>query len=193
MKFVSIGPWCRSAEILRNYKLVDASYPFDWVFSSLVCVKDCIEDKFNKFLDTSFLYDIGKDSSKHRYYNQMINTKQLQLHHGHSRGDWNFFNHHNLFDQKVLESHKRRCDRFMSLIEGREKVCLVYINYYNNEIEELIKFAEFFSDKKNIFILGLVKSGKTELAYENRNTKIFNCKIEMYSIENHELVFNSFQ
>jgi hypothetical protein len=54
MKFISIGPYCSTAYILKVNNLRTESYPFDYIFSSLEIVKHCINDKFNIFLDKKY-------------------------------------------------------------------------------------------------------------------------------------------
>ena len=53
MEFISIGPYCSSADILKDNGLRNSSYPFDYIFSSLEMVKHCINDRFKIFLDNA--------------------------------------------------------------------------------------------------------------------------------------------
>jgi hypothetical protein len=47
----SIGSQCLTSVSLKNAGLKRASGPFDWIYSSLGMVADCIEDDFRAFLD----------------------------------------------------------------------------------------------------------------------------------------------
>ena len=54
INFISIGPLCGTAEILKENNLRTSAYPFDYIFSSLEMVKHCINDRFNIFLDKNY-------------------------------------------------------------------------------------------------------------------------------------------
>jgi hypothetical protein len=144
-------------------------------------VSHCINDKFEKFLDISKLYDATKNSSKHSFYNPMIKTKVLIEHHKienykeHYKEpgfEWNFFNHHNLLDANVHLKFKNKCSRFLQKIEN-EKVCLVYINKYTTDYDDIIEFSKCLADKKNVYILGLIKSDCKRIFYEQTNVFLF--------------------
>jgi hypothetical protein len=48
---ISIGEFCISAKILENLKLKIESYPFDWLFSNIDFICDCIDTDFQIFRD----------------------------------------------------------------------------------------------------------------------------------------------
>ena len=49
--FISIGPYCSTADILKKHNHRLQAFPFDYIFSSLEMIKHCINDQFNIFLD----------------------------------------------------------------------------------------------------------------------------------------------
>jgi hypothetical protein len=57
----SIGSQCLTATLLRAAGLRSWSGPFDWIFSNLRMVGDCIEDDFRAFLDPENLIPIAPD------------------------------------------------------------------------------------------------------------------------------------
>lgn len=61
MEFISIGPYCAAADILKQNCLRNQAYPFDYIFSSLEMVMHCINDKFQIFLDKN---TINNDHNK---------------------------------------------------------------------------------------------------------------------------------
>jgi hypothetical protein len=70
MEFISIGPYCETAILLKKYNYRNSSYPFDWIFSSLECVKNCLEDNFITFLDkNNYIKGTNDYSTKHIIYN----------------------------------------------------------------------------------------------------------------------------
>lgn len=174
MKYISIGNNCKTAESLIKKNLRQKSYPFDWIFSSLQVIEDCIYDKFNKFLDRTYLYDITPERCKHSYYQPLIRTESHIKHHKEcsfckydDEYEWYFFNHHDLSNEETYNTYKRRCERFLNDIE-KEECCLVYTNEKTNDKEELVQFYKrIFEEKKNIYVLGLIKGIQDEYKYKN--------------------------
>ncbi len=183
MEFVSIGPYCMTADILKQYKLRLNSYPFDYIFSSLEVVKHAINDKFNIFLEKSYYSEGTNDHSmRHTFYCKMLDTEVLHKQHtvnGGFSNDYNvstgnFFNHHNLLnDDETYEKFKRRCDRFLKLISEKKTIC-VYYNCHTTDFDELKDFAASFSDNENMFIVGMYfnENGKS-IVHESPNCKIY--------------------
>lgn len=185
MEFVSIGPNCDTANILKTYGLRLKAYPFDYIFSSLELVKHSILDKFRIFLDKKY-YVKGIDNSttttKHTYYCNFLNTEILQQHHiknGYSKdykvSDGNLFNHHDLLNNTIhYEQYQRRCARLLELLESEKKVVFIYYNPYTNTFDDIIEFYNTFSDNKNIYILGIFENnGDRKIIYENKNCRIY--------------------
>jgi len=54
----SFGVNCHIASIIKELGWKKASYPFDWIFSDLNMVLDCLQDRFKKFLDRSYMEQI---------------------------------------------------------------------------------------------------------------------------------------
>jgi hypothetical protein len=78
MIYCSLGGICHSAQLLKINELKKASYPFDWIFSSMSMVKHCIEDDFNTFLDKSQYSDYNTNTTlrenqcEHKFYGKMV-------------------------------------------------------------------------------------------------------------------------
>jgi hypothetical protein len=183
MKFISIGPFCGTADILKTNNLRCKSYPFDYIFSSLEMVKHCINDKFNIFLDKKYYtYGNYNNSTRHSFYCTFLDTPLLLEHHirqGYpkdykvSNGD--LFVHHNLIeDNNNYEKFQRRCNRLLSLIENNEKIVFVYYNCYTNDFDDIIDFCNFFSYNTNIYIVGIFENNyDRRILYQNINCKIY--------------------
>lgn len=214
MEFISIGPYCSTAEILIEHGLRLNAYPFDYIFSSLELIMHCINDKFNIFLDKNYhthgiLYNFyGKyiegpcsKSSRHSFYCNFLDTELLKLHHSkynyndhykvsfdyhpdYKVSSGNLFNHHNILDDTVYEKFKRRCDRLLNLINNNSKIVFVYYNCYTNDFNDIIDFYNTFSYNKNIYIVGIFEN--------NYDRKILyenkNCKI--YQNYDRSIIFN---
>jgi len=182
MEFISIGPYCRTTEILHHHKLRLNAYPFDYIFSSLEIVAHAILDNFNIFLDKQyFTSGTNKTSMRHSYYCKMLDTKLLLHHHIKANYDsdykvssGNFFNHHNLFIDEDYKKFTRRCDRLLDLIKTNKKIVFVYYNCYTLDFADLIDFYNKFSTNKNIYIIGIYENNyESKILYENSNCKIY--------------------
>jgi hypothetical protein len=193
MKFISIGPYCATGDILKNHHLKTESYPFDNIFSSLEIVKHCFDDKFKVFLDKQY-YTPGNcnKSTRHSFYAPFLDTHLLILHHmvvdgfssDYKPSSGNFFNHHNLMDDTGdYEKFQRRCARLLSLFESNEKIVFFYYNRYTRDFNDLIDFCNHFSYNKNIYIVGVFENMRdhSKILYENVNCKIYQ-NYDMYSI-----------
>ena len=78
MEFVSIGPYCSSADIIKINGLRNSSYPFDYLFSSLKMVKHCINNRFKIFLDKRYHKYCSEYHSHHLFYSTFIDTEILK-------------------------------------------------------------------------------------------------------------------
>lgn len=102
----SLGSLCHSSEVLKRNNLKLCSYPFDWIFSDVHIIKNCIEDNFIKFLDTSYFID-----NKHQF-----NSRQC----GHSIYHEDFFFHKNPRNTDDYRYYIRCVERFRHLLTQKE-------------------------------------------------------------------------
>ena len=167
MRFISIGPTCYTAFLLKENGCRTDAYPFDWVFSSLAVVEHCIRDRFADFLNVSHLHDISGSSARHAVFDPMIDTPNLRAHwieHGEDPAtQWKFFNHHNLPDCETHSAFQRRCERFLEAIQGpgpaqgKENVTLVYFNRNTDDSAEIISFAQRVALPHHVHIVALIE------------------------------------
>ena len=195
MEFISIGPHCNSADIIRDNGLRKLSYPFDYVFSSLEMVKHCIDDRFNVFLDRKYHRYCSNNSMFHIFYSNMIDTEILRKHHianqlydvANNLKNREIFIHHSLFNNDTYESFVRRCNRLMNLIDNQHKIVFVYHNSYTTDIGDILDFSNHFSDKAHIFTVGIFENDyDKQILFENSRCKI-------YQNYNREFIFNDVQ
>ena len=50
----SLGPCCHSSRLLKTNNLKLESYPFDWIFSNIDSVFECIDKNFENFFTSDF-------------------------------------------------------------------------------------------------------------------------------------------
>ena len=104
--YISIGSYCVVANILKMYNLKDASYPFDWIFSNLNMVIDCLENNFKSFLDKTNYID-NSNIIEHKKYGQI-------------------YNHHNPFLEKDYLYYTRCVQRLNEKINSDNKCIFVF-------------------------------------------------------------------
>lgn len=133
--FVSLGENCSSAWYLKQIGLKEASYPFDWIFSSPEIVLDCINDNFKKYLNRKFIIPKRNNTSAgHSYYHE------------------NLFNHRNpLSSEDDYRYLQRCCNRFIEILESQNSCCylITLINEPSKRPGWANGFTKTFSMPKN--------------------------------------------
>lgn len=110
------------------------SYPFDWIFSNLDMIIDCIEDKFEKFLNRSLYIDINSDNGcGHSIYHKTL-----------------FFHKNPLVKNEDYSYYERCVDRFKILLDCDKNKLFVMIFINNKDIDyeyekKIIDFNNNFS------------------------------------------------
>lgn len=133
MKYISVGPLCTSAASMNRTGHRQASHPFDWIFSDLDMVTDCIKTKFEHFLNRDYIVPTEGDRSTNTYY---------QHHCEH-----NIYNHHDLSLPHVHALFVKRCARFLKDIE--EGAFLIYTTQcdnYQRDQDRIVNFSCFIKE-----------------------------------------------
>jgi len=171
-RYISLGQNCSTAWYLKELGLKDASYPFDWVFSSAEIILDCIDDDFNKFLNKSLIVPKkGNQSAGHRYYHA------------------NMFNHRNpLRSEEDYHYYMRCCDRFKNIIKSSDHI--VYLVTLINEPQKRTLWSKGFNEN---FKTPLDQSSKTiQNLIENLKMGNINCRfiiIDHYTEEERKISY----
>ena len=131
--YCSLGFHCHATQLLIRNNFKKESYPFDWMFSNIFIVSDCINNDFCKLIDNRFYIDCPNQTT----LNQC----------GHSYYKSNMFPHH---DMRKIDNYNYllRCvKRFQKLCEIKEpKVFLITII----DIQLMKKIHENMANLKNI-------------------------------------------
>jgi hypothetical protein len=98
---ISLGKQCHTANFLKNNKLKNCSYPFDWIFSWYETnnygvnhiILDCLKNNFELFMDKTYFEDNGK----------------------------------NLLEPSIYEYYKRCINRLYTILKKRNVNCLLYL------------------------------------------------------------------
>ena len=139
--FCSLGFHCQASKILIRNNIKKESYPFDWMFSNIVIIKDCIEDNFNKLLEKKYYIDFSNKS-----YNNNC---------GHSIYKTNLFPHRDMRLNHNYDYLTRCVDRFRYLCKSdKEKVFLITIihtNLITKILDNLKNLRHMLNKKTNNF------------------------------------------
>ena len=131
--YCSLGFHCHSTQLLIRNNFKKESYPFDWMFSNIFIVSDCIDNNFCKLIDNRFYIDCPNQTNKNQC--------------GHSYYKSKMFPHH---DMRKIDNYNYllRCvKRFQKLCEIKEpKVFLITII----DIQLMKKIHENMANLKNI-------------------------------------------
>jgi len=170
-KVISFGYRCSSASFLKMLNLKKESYPFDWIVSKLDVVKDCINNNFIEFLNTSNYTTLNTETLNmidgHKIH---IGTETIQVNTYYQKDNNNStydfklaLTHHNLNKQEDYEYYQRCVTRFNDLLKSDIKKYYLYIhpvlgkNDFNKKDEILGEFKDFheFLKTKTINIFGI--------------------------------------
>jgi hypothetical protein len=153
-RIMGIGPWCITTDILKAFGLRHQAYPFDWIFSSAAMVLHAIQDKFELFMDKTYLTtrpDLSFVHTCHQKYIDMIQTKEMLYHFQQNEDGLRvtpMFNHHNLLESDTYAAFQRRCHRFMEeLMDDTTPIILVYTSangQYKSDMKDLQALAALY-------------------------------------------------
>jgi hypothetical protein len=151
IKYVcSLGSVCQASHFLKKNDLKKTSYPFDWIYTNLDNVIECIENDFNIFLDKKYYIDNTPHGCGHKIYNN-------PYHHI-------YWRHRNPLVNDDDYKYVVRCvERFRSLLKYQEKKLFMItiidgqydVNTKINEkfINNLISFNNRFKKHTSNYIL----------------------------------------
>lgn len=145
----ALGPRCISSFFLKRTGLKNESYPFDWIYSSVDVIKDCISNDFKVFLDK-------------KYYKEIDETKCGHLIYGDEEFDnLGFWAHHNLLRNEHEYQYYIRCiSRFKKLLKSpkHKLFILIFINDKFNDIinNKVIDFNKFLANYTSNYTLLVV-------------------------------------
>jgi Putative papain-like cysteine peptidase (DUF1796) len=179
--YISIGPYCESANILEKYQRRPQAFPFDFIFSSLPMIRHVITDRCSTFLDKTHLTE-KNGATHHAVYAEYLDTDILRRHHyanqlpemAQNMKSRPVFLHHNLLEEETHKAFQRRCERLLSLIDRHEKIVFMYFNPYLNDHRDLFEFADSFHDYPNIRIVGIADNqGEKSILYHGARCKVY--------------------
>ena len=137
--YISFGSRCHTSAFLKRNNLKKESYPFDWIYSNLNLILDCLKTNFKYFLDKQY-YSIHDENSK------------LQTHLLYYPNGTTMFNHHNPLLEKDYNYFKRCICRLYNILKSDEKKLFMII-VDENEYNEYYSFPDYkLYDHQNDFV-----------------------------------------
>jgi hypothetical protein len=153
----SLGTLCHTGSWIKQMEMKKCSFPFDWVFSNLNMIIDCIDNDFVKFLDRG----LHIPNEKHK------NNKRMS---GHKVYGGNIFHHHNILEDDTYNYFSRCVDRFRILTKKEENK--LFIISFVNKKENISK--EFESDIVNLYnkLTSIANNFDLLVVYHKLGTKL---------------------
>ena len=153
ISFISLGPNCHTAGVLKELNYKNCSYPFDWILSNLEIVIYNISNDFIDFMDrNNYIY-----TSNNKITLKNTNIKYLE----------NMFVHKNpIINKEDFDYYLRCISRFKNLKSTDDYKLFVYTSYSNqylnnnfkNNISLLKNTLNNWTDKKfYILIINYIK------------------------------------
>jgi hypothetical protein len=107
INFISIGGWCGTKVFLKQNGYEEASYPFDYVRSSIEGVINCIETNFEN------------------YFPKVLERKQNYEGYNPFLGKYIGFYYQDLNDQNAIDSLQRKINRFNEKLSKPIDICFL--------------------------------------------------------------------
>jgi hypothetical protein len=161
-KYISLGPFCLSASILKSAKLRDGSYPLDWAQSGYTTIKELVE-----LSKEAFYFRNIYTPSIHFYQTSTKNTSQNDMFPLISSVDTNifgypyFYNPHKRLGAESKEYHLRTLTRWENATSTGSSVTFLLTDYCNNP-------GNIFFDDSGTKLIALSRCLSENLACEHR-------------------------
>lgn len=127
MRYISLGHRCHVASILKLNKLIQESLPFDSIIYSFEGVIDCFQNNFINFFPKKIICEyvyVGKSNPE---ADDDGNRKLF-------RGKYGSFTHHNLNDNSIIDTFKKRIERLNEYLLITNEVIFIRTVMEDNEI-----------------------------------------------------------
>jgi hypothetical protein len=187
--YISLGYDCSTATTLKNLKLRNAAYPFDWTETSFKAFEQCILDNFKQFHK-----NIHLNEPKQR----VIDYYGIQFPHDYPTVnlpkfmDDKYYPEYKICDDyekyidQVLEKYGRRIERFRNIMADKSRPLIVlYRGIYSNAIK-IKSLLETTYQREHIIVVVA-----TEEPLIRQNKAIIVCNPEINKIWNESEIWKS--
>jgi beta-1,4-mannosyl-glycoprotein beta-1,4-N-acetylglucosaminyltransferase len=135
---VSLGTHCYTSWLLEQMNLRKYSLPFDYVFSDLGIISDCVDNNFSAFLDkTKYVKIDDEGRCGHKFYSKEFNLPII-------------FNHHNVTEPDSYDHFVRSVERFRKILRNEgHKLFLCVTNDARTDDGKIKLLSDAISSQTN--------------------------------------------
>lgn len=132
---ISIGEYCIVAKLLEKLKIKKESFPFDWIFSNLKFVSECINNNFEPLLEIVKNKKTDSDKEYSDYFFKKIGIP-----------------HHDVKKEETYQYFVKRKENFNTALSSSKKVYLIHISgssKYDVKTEDFVNLVLSLKNKYN--------------------------------------------
>lgn len=175
----SLGFNCHVAQMLKTNELKLASYPFDWIMSSLDVVKHCLQDDFKTYLDKDSYIELnGKCGHKVYCDNMFAHHNPLQ-----NTNDYDYFVRCVGRFRKIISSEDNKLF-IISIINGEHGVGNKLSQDLINQFMSLYNIINEKTKNAHLLVIVNYPNHKTNKAVITNNKNVTFLEIDTHSFNN---------
>ena len=122
MHIISLGQSCFIKICIDEIFGKNKTHIFDWSITTPDIILDCLLTNFKNY------YLIDKTESKYKYIENLFDTKDKKKSYNNIYGNY-FIHYKDKSKNELISILKRRCERFMNLLNSNEEILFIYCNY----------------------------------------------------------------
>ena len=130
---IPIGSDCRIAQSLDRLNLRKTSLPFDYIYSDIEMIGDCLDNNFENFLKKDNYIKYKKLGCINKFYKKK-------------------YPHFNMLNDKIIETMQRRINRFENLFKSENLKLFVHISGMYKE-KHILKINDFLKNRTTNYML----------------------------------------
>lgn len=179
---IPFGSDCYAAITIETLKLRIRSLPFDYIYSDINMLKDCLENNFINFLDEKnyIAYKSNGKGCINNYYRKK-------------------FPHFNMLNDDFRNTMIKRTELFNKILSYKDKKLFVHIcsDFNIKYIEELNNLITKYSNNYELLVIVKKRNieNKCDLKYNKDNIKVYNVFTTTKAIHNNIIneIFNNYK
>ncbi|MFI1743790.1 DUF1796 family putative cysteine peptidase [Thalassobellus sediminis] len=163
---ISFGENCTTSTYLKKTSNKNASYPFDWIFSSPEIILHALKDDFKLFLDKDQIFQVTQNKAGHQFYHSKMFNHRSPLK---SDEDYNYYERavnrlklvletqkHSVFVITIIKEPEKRLD----WSNGFDKKIDQPVNQSLESFKPLVSYIKQVNPNSKFLFLSQVSEGK---------------------------------
>ncbi len=122
MHIISLGQSCFIKMWIDEIFGKNETHIFDWSITTPDIILDCLLTNFKNY------YLIDKTDSKYKHIENIFDTNDRKKSYNNIYGNY-FIHYKDKSKNELISILKRRCERFMNLLNSNEEILFIYCNY----------------------------------------------------------------